>query len=82
MSAITYSPSRNSVSLQDYAANVAHAVRLLWGALLAKKPAQVERGLSRRQKLRAVLMVNNMARELEDSMPNLSAELRYIANHR
>jgi len=82
MTAITYTPSRNSVSLNDYANNVAHAIQLLWGALLAKKPAQVERSLSRRQKLRAVLEINSMARDLEDSMPSLSAELRYIANHR
>lgn len=80
MSTLTYSNARNAVSLHDYASNVAHAARLFWGALLARKPAQVERRQSRRQKLHAVLMLNGMAQELESSMPNLSAELRYLAS--
>ena len=69
-------------TLQAYADNLAYAARLLLGALLARKPAQVERQLSRRQKLRAVLALNDMARDVEGSMPNLAAELRYLAANR
>ncbi len=69
-------------TLQAYANNLAHAVRLLWGALLARKPAQVERQLSQRQKLRAVLELHSMAHEVEGSMPALAAELRYLAANR
>ncbi|HTN64703.1 MAG TPA: hypothetical protein VL051_00770 [Burkholderiaceae bacterium] len=75
-------PSQHITTLQAYANNLAHAVRLLWGALLARKPAQVERQLSRRQKLRAVLELNSMAHEVEGSMPSLAAELRYLAANR
>jgi hypothetical protein len=78
MSTLTYSTAPAN-TLQDYTRNVAHAIRLLWGALLARKPAQVERRQSRRQKLEAVMMLNGMAQELENTMPNLSAELRYLA---
>lgn len=69
-------------TLHAYAANLGHAARLLWGALLARKPAQVERQLSRRQQLRATQELSQMARDVEGSMPNLAAELRYLAAHR
>ncbi len=78
MSTLTYSATRAN-TLQGYTRNVTHAARLLWGALLARKPAQIERRESRRQKLEAVIMLNGMAQELENTMPNLSAELRYLA---
>jgi hypothetical protein len=74
------SSGHHITTLQGYASNLAHAARLLWGALLARQPAQVERQLSRRQKLRAVLALNGMARDVEGSMPGLAAELRYLAN--
>lgn len=92
MANLAYSTANNAVdsftrghqvtTLQSYANNLLHAVRLLWGALLARKPAQVERRLSRREKMRAILAVSDMAREVEASMPALAAELRYLAAHR
>jgi len=66
--------------LQVYAGNLAYAARLLWGALLARSPKQVERQLTRRQKLRALQELNQMAHDVETSMPSLAAELRQLAN--
>jgi hypothetical protein len=79
MSTLAYSPIHGADLLRGYVRNVAHVGHLFLGALIALKPAQVERRISRRQRLKAVLMLNEMAHDYEDSMPNLSAELRYLA---
>lgn len=84
MSTLAYSNvsgSHGNHTLRAYAANVLHAAHLLLGALIALKPAQVERRISRRQKLKAVLELTDMARDLENSMPGLAAELRYLVSH-
>lgn len=80
MSTLAYSPAHGADLLRAYARNVAHVGHLFLGALIALKPAQVERRISRRQRVKAILTLNGMAHDLEDSMPNLSAELRYLAN--
>lgn len=71
--------ARNPSLVQIYTHNIAYAIRLLWGALLARSPKQVERQMSRRQKLNAVLTLNQMAQEVEISMPGLASELRMLA---
>lgn len=84
MSTLAYSTANNShlgrPSLFGlYADNLGHAVRLLWGALLARNPKQVERQLSRRQRVKAIEELNAMAHAVQDSMPGLASELRYLA---
>jgi hypothetical protein len=84
MSTLAYSNvpgAHGNRTLRVYAANVLHAAHLLLGALIALKPAQVERRISRRQKRKALMELSAMARDVENSMPGLAAELRYLANH-
>ena len=53
---------------------------LLRAALQLFKPRQPRELGASRNNLRGVLMLNRMARELETSQPNLSAELRLLAS--
>jgi hypothetical protein len=52
---------------------------LLRAALLAVKPRQTLEQRSSLQRMRSVLMLNSMARELDATSPALAAELRSIA---
>lgn len=84
MSTLAYNAANNAhidrpSLLALYTNNLGHAARLLWGALLARNPKQVERQLSRRQRVKAIQELNVMAHDVQDSMPGLAAELRYLA---
>ncbi|MEO8838055.1 MAG: hypothetical protein ABI351_05030 [Herbaspirillum sp.] len=84
MSTLAYNAANNAHMgrpslLSLYANNLGHAIRLLWGALLARNPKQVERQLSRRQRVKAIQELNAMAQDMQDSMPGLASELRYLA---
>lgn len=54
-------------------------VGLLRAALLVVKPRQPLEERASRRKLQSILMLNRMARDLENSEPSLAAELRAIA---
>lgn len=84
MTSFAYAAANNAAArhpslVQIYTHNIAYAARLLWGAFLARSPKQVERQMSRRQKLRSIATLNEMAHEVEGSMPGLASELRMLA---
>lgn len=54
-------------------------VGLLRAALLVIKPRQTLEQRSERRILQSILMIHRMARDLDNSQPNLAAELRSIA---
>lgn len=55
-------------------------VGLLRAALLVIKPRRTLEQRSERRTLQSILMINRMARELDNTQPGLAAELRSIAS--
>lgn len=72
MTSTTYNTHTNA----NYAGNVANAVRQLFAALFAKKPADVAEAQRADE---TIWWLSSTAKDVEAHSPNLAAELRYIA---
>jgi hypothetical protein len=75
MTSTTY----NTHTTANYAGNVANAVRQLFAALFAKKPAGVAEEATAQRADETIWWLSSTAKDVEAHSPNLAAELRYIA---
>ena len=86
MSSANLSVSNYAPAGASYVENLGNATRAFVAALLAVKPetpaaAQVKAKLSERNRMKSIIKLNRLAAQLDSSMPNQAAELRYFATH-
>jgi hypothetical protein len=75
MTSTTFNTQTNA----NYAGNVANAVRQLFAALFAKKPAVAGQEATAERADETIWWLSSTAKDVEAHSPNLAAELRYIA---
>jgi len=90
MSSISFERPHAGGALRDYLANLGQAVRQLGAALVAVRQIKTEPGRtdasvcgnpSQQPRKKDLAQLYQLANQYDSVMPNLAAELRYMASH-